>query len=183
MDNLPTHKGPTAEKLIRDRGAWMPFLPPYSPDLNPIAMAFAKLKTHLRARAVRTIDALRKAIGPICDLFQPDGCQNSFTAAAYGFKRASDALARDCDSFDSEPLNHRSYLFSACEAVIYAAPPVKAADHSATVRRMTESLGPRVTVKRVALSCLKKRTSKDFAPTRRSRNSTSGSHCGNTGST
>ena len=47
MDNLPAHKSPIAEKAIRDRGAWVLFLPPYSPDLNPIEMAFAKLKAHL----------------------------------------------------------------------------------------------------------------------------------------
>ena len=53
--------------------------------LNPIEMAFAKLKAHLRARAVRTIDALWKAIGQICDLFQPQECKNYFDAAGYGF--------------------------------------------------------------------------------------------------
>ena len=61
------------------------FLPPYSPDLNPIEMAFAKLKTLLRAKAVRTIDALWQEIGHICDLFEPAECQNYFTAAGYGF--------------------------------------------------------------------------------------------------
>jgi transposase len=86
MDNLPAHKSPVAEKAIRDKGAWVLFLPPYSPDLNPIAMAFAKLKAHLRAKAVRTIDALWKAIGKICDLFQPQECNNYFAAAGYGFK-------------------------------------------------------------------------------------------------
>ena len=49
LDNLPAHKSPAAEQAIRERGAWLLFLPPYSPDLNPIEMAFAKLKTHLRA--------------------------------------------------------------------------------------------------------------------------------------
>jgi transposase len=85
MDNLPAHKSPIAEKAIRDRGAWVLFLPPYSPDLNPIEMAFAKLKAHLRAKAVRTIDELWKAIGHICDLFHPDECKNYFAAAGYGF--------------------------------------------------------------------------------------------------
>jgi transposase len=85
MDNLPAHKSPIAEKAILDRGAQVLFLPPYSPDLNPIEMAFSKLKAHLRARAVRTIDELWKAIGQICDLFQPDECKNYFTAAGYGF--------------------------------------------------------------------------------------------------
>jgi transposase len=85
MDNLAAHKSPIAEKAIRDRGAWVLFLPPYSPDLNPIEMAFAKLKAHLRARAVRTIDALWNAIGKICDLVQPDECKNYFAAAGYEF--------------------------------------------------------------------------------------------------
>ena len=73
------------EAAIRARGAWVLFLPPYSPDLNPIEMAFAKLKAHLRARAIRTIEALWQAIGDICELFTPDECQNYFQAAGYGF--------------------------------------------------------------------------------------------------
>jgi transposase len=85
MDNLAAHKGPAAEEAIRAKGAWVLFLPPYSPDLNPIEMAFAKLKAHLRARAIRTIDALWKAIGQICDLFTPEECANYFAAAGYGF--------------------------------------------------------------------------------------------------
>ena len=71
MDNLAAHKSKAAEKAIKARGAWILFLPPYSPDLNPIEMAFAKLKAHLRAKAVRTIDALWQEIGHICDLFEP----------------------------------------------------------------------------------------------------------------
>lgn len=85
MDNLPAHKSAKAEQLIRAKGAWILFLPPYSPDLNPIEMAFAKLKAHLRARSVRSIDALWQAIGQICDLFEPAECKNYFTAAGYGF--------------------------------------------------------------------------------------------------
>ena len=86
LDNLPAHKSPAAEQAIRERGAWLMFLPPYSPDLNPIEMAFAKLKAHLRAMAMRTIDELWKAIGQICDLFTPEECANYFEAAGYGFK-------------------------------------------------------------------------------------------------
>ena len=86
MDNLPAHKSPVAEQAIKDKGAWLLFLPPYSPDLNPIEMAFSKLKAHLRAMAVRTIDDLWRAIGEICDLFTPDECKNYFDAAGYGFK-------------------------------------------------------------------------------------------------
>jgi transposase len=85
LDNLPAHKSAAAEQAIRAKGAWLLFLPPYSPDLNPIEMAFAKLKALLRARAVRTIDALWRAIGEICDLFSPQECQNYFDAAGYGF--------------------------------------------------------------------------------------------------
>src|ERR1700677_2050082 len=77
---------PPAEQAIRERGAWLVFLPPYSPDLNPIKMAFAKLKAHLRAMAMRTSDELWKAIGQICDLFAPQECANYFKAAGYGFK-------------------------------------------------------------------------------------------------
>jgi transposase len=84
LDNLPAHKSAGAEAAIRARGAWLLFLPPYSPDLNPIEMAFAKLKAHLRARAIRTIEALWQAIGDICDLFTPTECQNYFNAAGYG---------------------------------------------------------------------------------------------------
>ena len=85
MDNLAAHKSPFVEQLIRDRGAWVLFLPPYSPDLNPIEMVFAKLKALLRAKAVRTIDQLWRAIGQICSLFSPHECRNYFNAAGYGF--------------------------------------------------------------------------------------------------
>jgi transposase len=85
LDNLSSHKSERAESLIRDRGAWLLFLPPYSPDLNPIEMAFSKLKARLRATAARTIDDLWKAIGNICALFLPKECSNYFTAAGYGF--------------------------------------------------------------------------------------------------
>ncbi len=84
MDNLAAHKSPKAEAAIRAKGAWVLFLPPYSPDLNPIEMAFAKLKALLRARAIRTIDALWRAIGDICGLFTPTECRNYFQAAGYG---------------------------------------------------------------------------------------------------
>jgi transposase len=84
MDNLAAHKSPLSEALIRATGAWVLFLPPYSPDLNPIEMAFAKLKAHLRATSARTIDDLWRSIGNICSMFSPDECSNYFTAAGYG---------------------------------------------------------------------------------------------------
>lgn len=83
MDNLASHKSPKAEDCIRDRGAWPLFLPPYSPDLNPIEMAFAKLKELLRKANARTIEALWKAIGDICDLFNQTECWNYFVKAGY----------------------------------------------------------------------------------------------------
>jgi len=83
LDNLSSHKSERANAILRARGAWFLFLPPYSPDLNPIEMAFAKLKAHLRKIGARTIDDLWKAIGSICDLYSPDECHNYLIAAGY----------------------------------------------------------------------------------------------------
>jgi transposase len=83
MDNLSSHKTERVEQLIRERGAWPLFLPPYSPDLNPIEMAFAKLKELLRKLNARTIDQLWRAIGSICSLFTPDQCWNFFRHCGY----------------------------------------------------------------------------------------------------
>jgi transposase len=77
LDNLAAHKSQTAEAAIRAKGARLFFLPPYSPDLNPIEMAFAKLKAHLRAKAIRIIDGLWQAIGDICNLFSPVECRTT----------------------------------------------------------------------------------------------------------
>jgi transposase len=84
LDNLSVHKSAKAEAAVRARGAWMLFLPQYSPDLNPIEMAFAKLKAHLRKAAARSFDTLIAAIGDICHLFAPAECRNYFNAAGYG---------------------------------------------------------------------------------------------------
>jgi transposase len=70
-------------RLFSNSGAWFLFLPPYSPDLNPIEMAFAKLKVHLRRLRARTIDALWRAIGDICSLFTEQECANYLKAAGY----------------------------------------------------------------------------------------------------
>ncbi|WP_010511302.1 transposase, partial [Komagataeibacter europaeus] len=83
LDNLPVHKVPGARKAIERVGAQMMFLPPYSPDFNPIEMAFAKLKALLRARAARTVTTLWDAAGSVLDAFTPDECANFFTAAGY----------------------------------------------------------------------------------------------------
>ena len=83
MDNLSSHKSERVERLIRERGAWPLFLPPYSPDLNPIEMAFAKLKQLLRKLNARTIDQLWRAIGSVCSVFTPDECWNFFRHCGY----------------------------------------------------------------------------------------------------
>ena len=83
LDNLGSHKGKSARNAIRAAGAHLLFLPPYSPDLNPIEMAFAKLKAHLRRIKARTIDALWRAVGSICDLYSPEECWNYLKDAGY----------------------------------------------------------------------------------------------------
>ena len=83
LDNLSSHKSEKAKAVLRERGAWFLFLPPYSPDLNPIEMAFAKLKAHLRRIGARTIEELWKAVGSICDLYTPDECWNYLRHAGY----------------------------------------------------------------------------------------------------
>jgi transposase len=83
MDNLSSHKGPLVRQMIEAADATLVFLPPYSPDFNPIENAFAKLKALLRKAAERTIDGLWIAIGRIIDLFTPSECANYFAAAGY----------------------------------------------------------------------------------------------------
>jgi len=83
MDNLSSHKGSRVRTLIEAAGAQLRYLPPYSPDLNPIENAFSKLKALLRKAAERTMDGLWTQIGRLLDLFPPDECKNYFTAAGY----------------------------------------------------------------------------------------------------
>ena len=83
MDNLPAHKADGVRRAIEDAGCRLLFLPPYSPDFNPIENAFSKLKACLRARAERTVDALWNAVGEIVKLFEPQECENYFIAAGY----------------------------------------------------------------------------------------------------
>jgi transposase len=83
-DNLSSHKSSDAIALLRAQGCDLIFLPPYSPDLNPIELAFSKLKTLIRKAAARTYDALWRQVGKVCDLFNAQECRNYFTAAGYG---------------------------------------------------------------------------------------------------
>ena len=84
MDNLRTHKVEGVREAIEAVGAKLRYLPAYSPDLNPIEMAFAKLKAALRKGAKRTVDALIKLIGRLVKTFAPDECANYFRHAGYG---------------------------------------------------------------------------------------------------
>ncbi|GGE25576.1 IS630 family transposase [Aureimonas endophytica] len=83
MDNLPAHKAEGVRAALETAGATLQFLPPYSPDFNPIENAFAKLKALLRARAERTVDALWTAVGSLVPVFTPTECANYFAAAGY----------------------------------------------------------------------------------------------------
>ena len=83
MDNLGSHKGRAVRAAIRRAGAKLFFLPPYSPDLNPIEQVFAKLKTLLRKAAERTVEATWKRIGRLLDDFTPNECANYLRNAGY----------------------------------------------------------------------------------------------------
>ena len=83
MDNLAAHKSTPIRDAIEAVGARLLFLPPYSPDLNPIENAFAKLKAMLRKAAARSIDQLWDAIARIIQTYSPLECANYFAAAGY----------------------------------------------------------------------------------------------------
>lgn len=83
MDNLSSHKIAGVEQAITARGAQLLYLPPYSPDLNPIEPAFAKLKALLRKAAERTVDALWNRLENVLDAFTADDCRNFFRHAGY----------------------------------------------------------------------------------------------------
>lgn len=83
LDNLGSHKGAEVRRLIERQGASLVFLPPYSPDLNPIELAFAKLKALLRTAAQRSVEDLWKRIGTLLEEFNPDECQSFFRHAGY----------------------------------------------------------------------------------------------------
>jgi transposase len=83
MDNLPAHKPASVRRSIEAAGADLLYLPPYSPDFNPIEMAFAKLKAILKKTAARTVTELWNAIGAALDQFPPGECRNYFAAAGY----------------------------------------------------------------------------------------------------
>lgn len=83
MDNLSAHKGPRVEALIKAAAAELRYLPPYSPDLNPIENAYSKLKAYLRKSAERTVAGLMRALETCAHIFQPAECANYFSACGY----------------------------------------------------------------------------------------------------
>jgi transposase len=84
LDNLGSHKGKPVRDAIRDVGAHLFFLPPYSPDLNPIEMMFAKLKLLVRKAEERTVETTWRRIGQLLTAFTPQECSNYLRHAGYG---------------------------------------------------------------------------------------------------
>lgn len=83
LDNLAAHKVKGVREAIDKSGATLLYLPPYSPDFNPIEQAFAKLKALLRKAAARTVEGLESAIAGALEAFSPEECANYFTHAGY----------------------------------------------------------------------------------------------------
>ena len=83
MDNLSSHKGPRVEQLIKAVGAELRYLPPYSPDMNPIEKAFSKLKAFLRKIAERSVLGLMNALETCAKIFKPSECANYFNVCGY----------------------------------------------------------------------------------------------------
>ena len=83
MDHLPSHKVDGVQELLEATGATVQYLPPYSPDFNPIEQAFSKLKALLRKTAARSIEALWNAIGRIVNAFSAEECKNYFAHSGY----------------------------------------------------------------------------------------------------
>ena len=88
MDNLAAHKVEGVREAIKAAGAYLLYLPAYSPDLNPIEQAFAKLKAVLRKAAARTVDELWQTIADSLDQFSPQECRNYLRNAGYGYNQS-----------------------------------------------------------------------------------------------
>lgn len=83
LDNLATHRNKEAAAALKEHGCWFLYLPPYSPDLYPIELAFSKLKAHLRRIGARSLSSVFNAIGDICEMYSPKECWNYFQAAGH----------------------------------------------------------------------------------------------------
>ena len=84
LDNLGGHKGKAARAAVRARGAHLFFLPPYSPDLNPIEQVFAKLKHLMRKAQPRNVETTWRKVGELLHLFSPQECANYLVNSGYG---------------------------------------------------------------------------------------------------
>jgi putative transposase len=94
LDNLGSHKGKAVRNMIRNAGAHLMFLPPYSPDLNPIEQAFAKIKHLMRRAMERTVEAAQDRLVSVLDTIPPNECANYFSGAGYAATQTRRALAR-----------------------------------------------------------------------------------------
>ena len=83
LDNLGSHKGTAARAAVRARGAHLIFLPPYSPDLNPIEQLFSKVKHWMRNAQERSHDATWRRVGQILDIVSPNECANYLRNSGY----------------------------------------------------------------------------------------------------
>jgi transposase len=83
MDNLPAHKVRGVREIIEAKGATLLYLPPYSPDLNPIELGFSKLKAHVRKAKARSLEALDAAVASALRTFKPEECANFFAHDGY----------------------------------------------------------------------------------------------------
>lgn len=83
LDNLATHRNKEAAAALKAHGCWFLYLPPYSPDPNPIELAFSKLKAHLRRISARSFSSVFEAISDICKMYSPQECWNYFQTAGY----------------------------------------------------------------------------------------------------
>lgn len=83
MDNLGSHKSAALRRIIKTAGARLWYLPPYSPDLNPIEQAFAKIKHWMRAAQKRTVEDTWRHIGSLLETILPNECSNYFGNAGY----------------------------------------------------------------------------------------------------
>ena len=83
LDYPAVHRSEKATQCLKRSRSWLLFLPAYSPDLNPIDQALAKSKAHRRKAEARTFDALGRALGDICNVFEPQECWNFLKAAGY----------------------------------------------------------------------------------------------------
>ncbi len=88
MDNLSSHKVAGVREAIKAAGAFLLYLPAYSPDLNPIELAFSKLKALLRKAAPRSVDELWRVIANLLDEFSPQECLNFINHDGYGFRQS-----------------------------------------------------------------------------------------------